>query len=309
VSNSCTGCDPLGSKPYIFAVDTLGNLLFDHYLDSLYAYRTQGENPKIAAFDSSSFVIAWYDNWQDGFIRQPYLMHMHEDGTILWKTSFPNLDPSSDLKIIHELIRTKDGDFVGVGERVAFHIAPELNATMLAWAFRMSADGKILWDRVFHEPDVKFPTWQFFWNVVEDDAGDLYFSGEVQDSVVGEVSDRRNNNFWLVKVGPDGCIEPGCSEQVIVLPVRETYRILPEHHLQVHPNPVSDVLQLIWEDLPSGRATLIAHDLNGKSLGSWAIDTSTKRMTIDVSTWPRGLAILSLRGEHWMAMPQKVVVK
>lgn len=308
IAQGCSDCEYPTMKPYVFAVDTLGNMVFDIHLDTMIAELNLGEIPKIAAYDDSTFVIAWYHNDWGGHRRQPYLMRLHESGTILWKTALPNIHESQDNKVIHDFIRTANGDYIGVGERMSIHVAPQLSPGMVAWAFRMSPEGEILWDRVFHEPDVKFPSWQFFSNVAEDDQGNLYFSGEVRDSIVNEISNIPNTNFWLVKVGPDGCIEPGCTEQVILLPTEETFRILPEDYLRVYPNPVRDDLKVSWKELPAGQAFMSAHDISGRLLGTWPVREATGTLSLDVRSWPAGMAFLSLRSAHWMTLPVKVVV-
>lgn len=306
IAQGCSDCEYPTMKPYVFAVDTLGDLVFDIHLDTMIAELNLGEIPKIAGFDDSTVVIAWY-HIDKNERRQPYLMRLHESGEILWKTALPNLDPTLDMKIINDLIRTQNGDYIGVGWRVADQLYPNKGAFDIGWAFRMNAEGVILWDRIYYEPRVKFPAYQFFKNVVEDDEGNLYFSGEVRDSIVGEISNIPNTNFWLVKVGPDGCIEPGCTEQVILLPTEETFRILPENYLSVYPNPVRDMLQVSWEDLPVGAAFLQVHDISGRLLGTWPVTYTTGTLSLDVRTWPKGVVFLSLRSEHWMTLPVKVV--
>ncbi|MEZ5031095.1 MAG: hypothetical protein R2787_06830 [Saprospiraceae bacterium] len=309
ISQSCTGCEYPTMKPYVFAVDTLGNLVLDLYLDTMISNFTNGQRPLIAPYDSTSFVIVWYQQNKNGFDNNPYIARIKEDGSIIWRTLLPILDPGSDFRWVNQVIRARNGDYIIAGERIPIHIMPGSGLTAIGCALRISPEGKVIWDRVYHEPDVKFPKRQFFWNVAEDEAENLYFSGEVEDSVVNEISEDRNKNFWLVKVGPDGCIEPGCSEQVILLPTEETFRILPDEYLQVFPNPVSDVLHLSWEELPAGTANLSAHDISGRLLGSWPISGASGSLSLDTRSWPAGIALLSLRSDHWMTLPMKVVVE
>ena len=309
ISMSCTGCEYPTMKPYVFAVDTFGNLVLDLYLDTMVSNFTNGQRPLIAPYDSTSFVIVWYQQNKNGFDNNPYIARIKEDGSIIWRTLLPILDPGSDFRWVNQVIRARNGDYIVAGERVPIHIMPGSGLTAVGCALRISPEGEVLWDRVYHEPDVKFPKRQFFFNVAEDDYENLYFSGEVQDSVVNVVSEERNTNFWLVKVGPDGCIEPGCAEQVILLPTEETFRILPDDYLQVFPNPVSDVLHLSWEELPGGTANLSAHDISGRLLGTWPINGASGSLSLDIRSWPAGIALLSLRSDHWMTLPMKVVVE
>lgn len=309
ISLSCTGCEYPTMKPYVFAVDTLGELVFDLYLDTMISDINRGQRPLIAPYDSTSFVIVWYQQDKDGFDNNPYIARIGQDGALYWRTVLPLLDPSTDVRYIHQIIRAKNGDYIIAGERFGDHIMPNSGVLDLGCALRISPEGEVIWDRVYHEPDVKFPQRQFFWNVAEDDDENLYFSGEVQDSVVDVVSDERNTNFWLVKVGPDGCIEPGCTEQVILLPTEETFRILPENYLRVYPNPVRDDLQVFWKELPAGEAFMSAHDISGRLLGTWPVQEATGALSLDVRSWPAGMAFLSLRSAHWMTLPVKVVVE
>ena len=195
---SCTGCEYPTMKPYVFAVDTFGNLVLDLYLDTMVSNFTNGQRPLIAPYDSTSFVIVWYQQNKNGFDNNPYIARIKEDGSIIWRTLLPILDPGSDFRWVNQVIRARNGDYIVAGERVPIHIMPGSGLTAVGCALRISPEGEVLWDRVYHEPDVKFPKRQFFFNVAEDDYENLYFSGEVQDSVVNVVSEERNTNFWLV---------------------------------------------------------------------------------------------------------------
>lgn len=308
ISQSCTGCEYPTMKPYVFAVDTLGELVFDLYLDTMISDINRGQRPLIAPYDSTSFVMVWYQQKEySGFENNPYIARIGQDGTIFWRLVLPLLDPSTDVRYIHQLIRAKNGDYILAGERIPGHVMPGKGLSAVGCALRISPEGEVIWDRVYHEPDVKYPQRQFFWNVAEDEDENLYFSGEVQDSVVNEISNDRNTNFWLVKVGPDGCIEPGCTEQVILLPTQQPFRILPEDYLRVYPNPVRDLLQVSWEDLPIGAAFLQVHDISGRILGIWPVSQASGTVSLDVRTWPGGVVFLSLRSDHWMTLPVKVV--
>lgn len=284
ISQSCTGCEYPTMKPYVFAVDTFDNLVFDLYLDAMISDINRGQRPLIAPYDSTSFVMVWYQQEEySGFENNPYIARIGQNGTIFWRLVLPLLHPSSDIRYIHQLIRAKNGDYILAGERFPYHIMPGSGLSAVGCALRISPEGEVIWDRVYHVPDVKHPQRQFFWSVAEDDEENLYFSGEVEDSVVNEISNDRNTNFWLVKVGPDGCIDPGCTEQVILLPTEEPFRILPEDYLRVNPNPVRDMLQVSWKDLPLGSAFLQVH-LSGRLLGTWSVTQASGTLLLDVRT-------------------------
>jgi hypothetical protein len=44
-------------------------------------------------------------------------------------------------------------------------------------------------------------------------------------------------------------------------------------------------------------------------LGTWPVNDASGALSLDVGSWPAGIAILTLRSAHWMTLPLKVVVE
>ncbi|GAB1398064.1 hypothetical protein MASR1M65_28440 [Saprospiraceae bacterium] len=129
-------------------------------------------------------------------------------------TKFPHVRNDSVIiqgKTVWQLIKTKNGDYVGVGEAV--HLSKQniqYQGVVLecGYAFRVGSDGSLKWERYFYDKPKQKYGWQYFFSVAEGDDGSLYFAGNISRQHSQCAGSSLNGNIWLVKTGPDGCLTP-----------------------------------------------------------------------------------------------------
>ena len=61
-------------------------------------------------------------------------------------------------------------------------------------------------------------------------------------------------------------------------------------------------------ELP-GAANLSAHDISGDYWAPGRSAVASGFLSLDIRSWPTWMAFLSLRSDHWMTLPVKVVVE
>ena len=304
-----------GSYIQYFSMNTKGKLLWE-YTEKTYVDPLIGDpstyKPMIAQADGTDIVRAWFwDN--NGINANLEVSKISNIGIKKWQVKsyerYYNDSLRTPDKKIWQLIKTKNGDYVGVGgciytdyRKDVFH---PLDYTA-GYAIRIDNNGNLKWERYFIDvPKQKYGE-QSFYNVAEGDDGSIYMSGILDDSIPNKPGSKLNGNIWLVKVGPDGCITPGCNDTLVEV---STKKILNQHAelLNVYPNPGSNQVNISWKNTPSIPLKLEIRSLSGQLIQSEKIQDNGGTSTLNVSHIQSGLYLLTLHGRDWQSMPVKWV--
>ena len=303
--------------PYIqyFCMNTKGKLLWEltekKYIEGLVTPLTY--KPMIAPAEGNDIVRAWYYSDINFNNVHAEISKISHTGQLIWQHKFPFTKNTDSLQIqgkrIWQLIKTKNGDYIGVGEALYLDYRKDaINgiAYDVGYAYRVDNNGNVLWERYFADVPKQKYGYQAFYNVAEGDDGSIYMSGIISDSIPNKPGTKSNLNIWLIKLGPDGCITPGCTDTLLQV---STSKILNQHPylLSVYPNPGSDQITIDWNDEPSPPKTLEIKTMTGQLIRSDHMDGYEGHATIDVSYLQGGMYLLSLRGRDWQSMPVKWV--
>lgn len=277
--------------------------------------------PYIADVNGKDLIRVWYFDSPNYQHLSPEISRLDYQGNKKWTVPLrddyggPGFFPWTKSTVIvgnkiQQLVKAKNGDILGVGycllsENYWTTGVPYYN---LGYAFRIDTSGKILWERFYLDLDKDKYGDQYLFNVAEADDGAIYLSGTLRDSLPKGTPGTGNDNIWLIKVGPDGCITPGCNDTLVQV---STTKILNKHPylLTVFPNPGSDQVTIGWNDVPSPPKTLEIRTMAGQLIRSDHIDGNGGNATIDVSYLQGGMYLLNLRGRDWQSMPVKWVKK
>ena len=296
-----------------FSMNTKGKLLWEYTeMKNVQALMFQGGHwPQMAPSGDNDIVRAWYydDPWKS--TEQVEVSRLSTKGELKWECKLPYVRNDSVMiqgKMVYQLIKTKNGDYVGVGEAV--HLSKQniqYQGVVLecGYAFRVGSDGSLKWERYFYDKPKQKYGWQYFFSVAEGDDGSLYFAGNIADSIPNVPGSSLNGNIWLVKTGPDGCLTPGCDSLVSV----STKKVLNRHPdiLAVYPNPGSSELNISWGDVPSLPQRVELRSLNGSMVYKENLYGTDDRATIHAAHLPPGMYLVTLHGQDWQTMPQKWV--
>ncbi len=301
---------------HYFSMNTKGKLLWKYTeinnVDGLITPSTF--KPMIAPSEASDIVRAWYYDGKSSSEAnlQTEVSRISNKGDLKWQCKFPatsNLDTiQKSGKRVWQLIKTQNGDYVGVGEAVYFHYNKDWSTKFIytvGYAFRVGDDGSMKWERYMYDKSRQKYGLQYFYSVAEGDDGSLYFAGNIADSIPNVPGSSLNDNIWLVKTGPDGCLTPGCDELVSV----STKKVLNRHPdiLRVYPNPGSSELNISWGDVPSMPQRVDLRSISGQLVRSLPVDGYAAGASISVPDLQPGLYLLSLHGRDWQSLPQKWV--
>ncbi len=151
----------------------------------------------------------------------------------MWEFEFEATDITD--KAIIDLIRTQNGEIIGVGFDEGF----ENYEGYGGWIFKATANGEFLWENSIPSPNPSFNRGAFY-SVEETEDKGFIISGYLLDTIPG-VPNIANPNIWLVKLDSLGCIEEStCSNG----PTNPVFSPQKEYEINIFPNPVHNTLYL-----------------------------------------------------------------
>lgn len=303
----CSGAD--GIKLYSYRVNIKGEVI-----DSMFINKSIS---KINAADiwafvepssDDSYILTWQDSIPVSFnTYEPYINKFNKNGNSIWKTNFKIVENYSDNKIIFNLRQLKNGDYLIVGSNDLSYIN-SLGYTV-GWAARINTNGKILWERNYYNtfgPDVSFNPYLTLYDCAEGNDGSIYMSGLKLDTIPGISPAEPNFNNWVIKVGPDGCLTPGCTDSLIYVATNEI-KNLKQDLLQIVPTLANQNVTVIWKDAFTDSNHLIIRNIEGSLLMDIALHGKTGQANIDINNLPLGMYFATIQGNGWQSMPVKFV--
>jgi len=231
-----------------------------------------------------------------------FLQRLDEDGQTEWEF-FHRISK----RWVYGMTVTENGDIVLCG--LTF-ILDGLNGTDHAWLARFSPQGEMRWERSYLSPTSPEQSWGFQ-DVTEAPDGGLAMCGFITDTVPNQPG-AINDNVWLAKVGPDGCLTPGCQDSIIyITSTREAAggpAAIKEVFFRAFPNPASGPLQLhFYNPVRYRSARLRVFNMQGQQLWQAPLQRGTSELEVPAGQWPSGLYLLQYEAEGRVLQVEKVV--
>ena len=290
----------------ILRTDTLGNILWRHDLETNDIY-----NPMVKSLPNGKFAIGWSKDeddhplGEDDYPLFPYIGILNDSGEMENIHHFiaPYRKEISRIRI------ASNGDIIGCG----ITQNPNMHNTA-AWLFRLSPTAELLWEREFSNEELYLangiPTCPFF-DVVETPDGGLAATGCIatpsNDAGVWE------GNVWLMKVDERGCLEPGCTEQEIILAVEETesglLKVAPSKRLRISPNPANNETLVQLPDFANANEELHIYAMNRALIKRIALPQGAKNAVLNTAHLPDGLYLINRVAEGAVIASGKLVVQ
>ncbi len=234
----------------------------------------------------------YVDNWPVNVSK------ISSDGNqILWEYVFES--KGHDLN--NFLFKAKNNDIIGGGMHLIVDDGPnKWNQEELGWIYRISKDGKLLWQRKF--ADIRYnPFYSTFNSGLELPNGDLVFGGSV-DTLYDPGNPKPTTNCWVIKVDSNGCILPDCLDTIFVTSLKNGIIIIPEDII-VYPNIATDhiTVQIPESNEPE---TMIIIDMNGRIQKQMSYDPH-----INISQLVPGIYIILFYWENGKSQSAKFIKK
>ena len=232
-----------------------------------------------------------------------FLQRLNEDGQTEWEVFRRIGSPRK----VYGMTVTENGDIVLCG--LTF-IWDGLNGTDHAWLARFSPQGEMRWERSYLSPTSPEQSWGFQ-DVTEAPDGGLAMCGFITDTVPGSPG-AINDNVWLAKVGPDGCLTPGCQDTIIyITSTREAEggpAQIKEVFFRAFPNPASGPLQVqFYNPVRYRSARLRVFNMQGQQLWQAPLRKGDQELEIPAGQWASGLYLLQYEADGRVLQVERVV--
>jgi outer membrane protein assembly factor BamB len=286
-------------------LDPQGNTLWTKYYEE---EDTESFPAYIEAHPDGGVVTCWGKDTlilDEGINGQSTLIKkLDENGALEWEY-FIYKGYAGD---VYAMEVTENGDIVLTG----YARSPELGGERYSWLVRLNAAGEKLWERVYLSPTT-YHSMSGFRDVVETPDGCLAMCGGIRDTVPGEeyIS---NYNIWLVKVGADGCVTPGCQDTLIYLtPTREAPGAplgMQEVFFKAFPNPTAGPIQLSFYNpvrYPQPRLRVL--DSQGRTVHIMLLQKGVQQAELSLAGLPGGLYWLQYESAGQLLQSVSIVKK
>ena len=306
---------------YIRKTDTIGTTLWERKIND-----TAIAAPilHLATLKDGNFVVNWAQAPSEGTEGRGsiFIRCYNAAGDSLWQYTFLSIDYGRNIQDLHVCA---NGDIIGTGYTGNFSITG--NPT--CWLFRLSPQGELRWLReyVYWEAAAKV---MLLYALTEDPNGDIVATG-----FAGVYNEQGNvdGQAVLLKVNSMGCFGAGgCNDTAIVSSTVTGIEASPQPppkegglfpapfpppsegargRLMVFPNPANEQVAVLtpYQWLPH-KSVLQVHDVLGRLVATIAVlPNSSDFTTIDVSTLPNGIYLISLTADGVRLAQAKMVVQ
>lgn len=175
----------------------------DFFLESPIAINEMGET--IVAY-----IQEFYNPTIGSLERLTMLTKLSQDGTVLWETSFSE----ENIILTNNMFLTENNDIIMIGE--VYH---EPFGKFQGKVNRLDQNGNIIWEKIYSEDRYGGINSSRLYNGFEMENGDLVFAGSLVDTVNN--IPLAHQDFWLLRVGPDGCYISNCDDHNLITSVEE----------------------------------------------------------------------------------------
>ena len=236
VTNAKTDLD--GNMVYVYQTRQKNNqgghdefrILYKLYEDDtvkeitrIYHDRFDNGNAFLGVGHDSSYLMHTGDMRRESQ-KTPRFIKLDKNGTVLWDTTFQiyysvysawgesyNIQNPS----VTSIVRAKNNDFIITGNNLAvdsFYInslgTKIVVACFSSYIVRISPDGQIIWRRAFISLREDGERMDLYANSIDEMAdGSIVIGGSIQS----KNSPTYKTFPWVMKVGPNGCFDPECS--------------------------------------------------------------------------------------------------
>lgn len=257
----------------------------------------------------------WMGSCTDSVYKINYIAKLDEQGNIEWQKDW--LQPWTKSGKIVEL---SDGNLMIFGLE---SFQPDINNDLSGWLAKLDPQGKILWERKYIRKiqitNSQPPHGFCFFN----DGKETLDKGFIMSGSVfqyypdnDDITFQAQRDAWLLKVDQNGCLEPDCSNE-IVLSIDEVKEFnlsqvasIPPPPFFIYPQPsLSSIiyLELLYNFQLKPHTQIRMYDLQGRLVFQQII---TERLTsLEVTALPKGVYYCELLSKDGKVLGRRKVIR
>lgn len=257
------------NKPYFAVLDTGGNVLYSRFYSN--GYRGGGSVYK----DKNGGYYHWgnLDSLIDpaqpmsGLNHPGYVAYLDDSFNFVWTYVIYDTLPSPYHSNVKNVLQLSDSNYLVM----ASHISNDVSG-IEAKVMKISKEGNLLWQHRFHVDTGTYDC--YLVDAVEKPDKSLLLVGSAKNAFNPVPW---NQDFWLVGLDSNGCIEAGCSPTgVVQLPPKEVGEV------QVYPNPTKGALTI---DVPE-EVRLSVVNMQGQQVAVYELHAGENQLKLPSSMAP-----------------------
>jgi hypothetical protein len=291
----------LNEKAHILKYDQNLNLVW-HWISEP---TRSTQSTYMCELDNGNIVIALADKTFNNAVK---LQCIKQDKSIAWEFKFWDHN-SKTARRVYSLKKLKNGDFIGTGTYGNTNINVSSRILRVPYIFRMTADGKLLWEKAFYRdrPVLDFCE-GIFSDVEETENGDLIAVGDIRnyleyDPVV--MQGRSDPDILIVRMDANGCIDDKCEMLTKIIPdtISSTMNVSQSYEeAMLYPNPSDGVMQLLNSEEVTKLSFFTVQGVLTKEVAYPDQDLSS-------ATLPSGLYIVHIHLKTGKIIKQKIIIR
>lgn len=290
----------LNEKAHILKYDQNLNLVW-HWISEL---TRSTQSTQMCELDNGNIVITLADKTFNNAVK---LQCVRSDKSIAWEFKFWDHNTKT-ARNVYSLKKLKNGDFIGTGTYGNTNINVSSRILRVPYIFRMTADGKLSWEKAFYRdrPELDFCEGSFS-DVEETDNGDLIAVGNIRnyleyDPIV--MQGRSDPDILIVRMDASGCIDDQCKMLTKIIPDTISRTMNTSHVYEealLYPNPSNGTLQV----LNNKGVTKISFYT---TQGALVKEVDTPDQDLFLSDLPSGMYIVQLLIKNGKIIKQKIII-
>lgn len=254
-------------------------------------------SPKIKELHNGNLVLRWA---RDTFHLLDYyhsniIIGLDSMGSILWEHHFN--DPLHSRW--SNIIVADNGDIIGCGTYFD-------EGDNMGWLFRMTEEGELLWERRFGGLFHQNASYSLI-DLKETSNGDIVAVGTKTDTLSSWLE--LKTNVWLLKVDANGCLNPGCDEDLVLVSTEEINIEENKEWFSISPNPSNGLFNIKFSNPISQEGDeFIFLNANGQEVKKESIKQGLSELWLDIHDSPSGVYFLLLKRNGVILQQEKVVI-
>lgn len=218
-------------------IDNIGNTVWTYELP--YSNRFYIKSP-VVINQAGEILVTYIEEVYDPVLevrqRSTVVVKLDAEGNVLWETKLSGFN----LINFKNAFLTTNEDLILLGR--GFN---QINDEVQGKVTRINQAGEFLWERIYDETRYGGSQFSDLNNGFEMDNGDLLFAGTTFDTLNNLLY--AEQDFWLLRVGPDGCYLPDCEYANQITPVKELPQLVRQDYLLI-PTVTTDYLSIRLKD-------------------------------------------------------------